>query len=92
MHGPLLFVALKNSALLVETGTDVTDTIKQVLDRIQGLKQFVVRVSVPDEFQFSGVVPFDLEIVGNVAMVTVWAASEAEAQRRAEEFFNDTNS
>jgi len=69
----------------------VTDTIKQVLDRIQGLKQFVVRVPVPEEFCFTGAVPFDMEIVGSIAMVTVWAESEAEAQRRAEEFFNDTN-
>ena len=70
----------------------MTDTIKQVLDRIQGLKQFVVRVPVPEEFCFTGAVPFDMEIVGSIAMVTVWAESEAEAQRRAEEFFNDTNS
>lgn len=69
----------------------MTDTIKQVLDRIQGLKQFVVRVPVPEEFCFTGAVPFDMEIVGSIAMVTVWAESEAEAQRRAEEFFNDTN-
>ena len=92
MHGHLYAPALKNSALPVKTGTNVTDTIKQVLDRIRGLKQFVVRVPVPEEFVFSGAVPFDLEIVGSIAMVTVWAASEAEAQRRAEEFFNDTNS
>ena len=68
----------------------MTDTIQQVLNRIKGLQQFVVRVPVPEEFRFTGAVPFDLEIVGGVAMVTVWAASEAEAQRRAEEFFQNT--
>ena len=52
----------------------------------------MVKVSVPEDFAFSGVVPFDIEIAGSTAMVTVWAASQAEAQRRAEEFFNDTNS
>ena len=70
----------------------MTDTIKQVLDRIKGLKQFVVRVPVPEEFRFTGAVPFDLEIVGSIAMVTVWADTQEEAQQRAEEFFNDTNS
>jgi hypothetical protein len=70
-----------------EIGANVTDTIKQVLDRIQGLKQFVVRVPVPDEFCFTGAVPFDMEIVGSIAMVTVWALTQEEAQRRAEEFF-----
>lgn len=68
----------------------MTDTIKQVLDRIRGLKQFVVRVPVPKEFRFTGAVPFDMEIVGSIAMVTVWAADEFEAQRRANEFFQNT--
>lgn len=68
----------------------MTDTIKQVLQRIQGLQQFIVRVSVPEEFRFTGSVPFDMEITGSVAMVTVWALTEQEAQQRAEEFFQNT--
>jgi hypothetical protein len=68
----------------------VTDTIRQVLDRIQGLKQFVVRVPVPEDFEFTGTVPFDLEIVGSVAMVTVFALTHEEAQIRAEQFFQNT--
>ena len=68
----------------------MTDTIKQVLDRIKGLKQFVVRVPVPEEFRFTGTVPFDMEIVGSVAMVTVWAADQTEAQQRAKKFFQNT--
>jgi len=68
----------------------VTDTIKQVLDRIRGLKQFVVRVPVPEEFRFTGAVPFYMEIVGSTAMVTVWALTQEEAQVRAEEFFQNT--
>ena len=68
----------------------MTDTIKQVLQRIQGLQQFIVRVPVPEEFRFTGSVPFDMEITGSVAMVTVWALTEQEAQQRAEEFFQNT--
>ena len=90
MHGHLYSPALKNSKLHAETGKNVTDTIKQVLNRIKELKQFVVRVSVPEEFRFTGAVPFDLEIVGSVAMVTVWAADQEEAQQRAEQFFQNT--
>lgn len=67
----------------------MTDTVKQTIDRIKGLKQFVVRVPVPPEFQFTGRVPYDLEIHGGIAMVTVWASTEAEAQIRAEEFFQN---
>ena len=68
----------------------MTDTIQQVLDRIKGLQQFVVRVPVPEEFRFTGAVPFDMEIVGSVAMVTVWAADQTEAQQRAKKFFQNT--
>ena len=68
------------------------NTIDQIINRIKRLEQFVVKVSVPEDFALRGAVPFDIEIAGSTAMVTVWAASEAEAQRRAEEFFNDTNS
>ncbi len=68
----------------------MTDTIKQVLERIRGLKQFVVRVPVPEEFRFSGSVPFDMEIVGSIAMVTVFASTHEEAQIRAEQFFQNT--
>ena len=66
------------------------NTIEQIINRIKRLKQFIVKVSIPEEFVFSGTVPFDMEIAGSTAMVTVWAASEAEAQRRAEEFFQNT--
>lgn len=68
----------------------MTEPIRQVLDRIKGLKQFVVRVPVPEEFCFTGAVPFDLEIAGSIAMVTVWAATQEEAQARAEQFFQNT--
>ena len=67
----------------------MTDTVHRVIDRIRNLKQFVVRVPVPAEFRFSGSVPFDMEIVGSTAMVTVWANTEPEAQQRAEEFFQN---
>lgn len=68
----------------------MTNTIKQVLDRIKGLQQFVVQVPVPEEFRFTGAVPFDMEIAGSVAMVTVWALTQEEAQTRAEEFFQNS--
>ena len=50
----------------------------------------MVRVPVPEEFRFTGTVPFDMEIVGSVAMVTVFALTHEEAQIRAEQFFQNT--
>jgi hypothetical protein len=66
------------------------NTIEQIINRIKRLEPFVVKVSVPEDFAFLGAVPFDMEIVGSTAMVTVWAVTEAEAQRRAEEYFQNT--
>lgn len=68
----------------------MTEPIRQVLDRIKGLKQFVVRVPVPEDFEFTGTVPFDMEITGNIAMVTVFASTHEEAQQRAKQFFQNT--
>jgi hypothetical protein len=66
------------------------NTIEQIINRIKRLEPFVVKVPVPEDFAFRGAVPFDMEIVGSTAMVTVWAVTEAEAQRRAEEYFQNT--
>ena len=66
------------------------NTIDQIINRIKRLEQFVVQVSVPEEFVFSGTVPFDMEIMGDTAMVTVWAADQTEAQQRAKKFFQNT--
>lgn len=65
------------------------NTIEQIMHRIKRLEQFVVQVPVPEHFEFNGTVPFDMEIAGSTAMVTVWAASQAEAQRRAEDYFQN---
>jgi hypothetical protein len=67
------------------------DTIKSIINRIKGLQQFVVQVTLPPAFRFNGTVPFDMEIVGNIAMVTVWASTQTEAETRAKEFFNPTD-
>jgi hypothetical protein len=66
------------------------NTIEQIINRIKRLEPFVVRVPVPKNFHFTGAVPFDMEIVGSTAMVTVWAVTEAEAERRAREYFQNT--
>ena len=60
-----------------------TDVIK----RIKNLKDFEVQVTVPDNFVFSGTVPFDMTIVSNQAFVTVLAENMGEAVARTHEFF-----
>ena len=61
-----------------------------VIDRARRMQDFEVQVEVPEDFQFMGTVPYDMEIVGNQAFVTVPAVSIEEAVQKANEFFQNT--
>lgn len=59
-----------------------------VMDRIKNLQTFEVMVDVPEDFQFYGVVPFDISISGGKAFVTLVAANIQEAVDRVNQFFS----
>lgn len=59
-----------------------------VMDRIKNLQTFEVMVDVPEDFQFYGVVPFDMSISGGKAFVTLVAANIQEAVDRVNQFFS----
>ena len=61
-----------------------------VIDRARRMQDFEVQVEVPEDFRFIGTVPYDMEIVGNQAFVTVPAVSIEEAVQKANEFFQNT--
>ena len=62
-----------------------------VIDRARRMQDFEVQVEVPAEgFRFTGVIPYDMEIVGNQAFVVVPAVSIEEAVQKANEFFQNT--
>ena len=58
------------------------------MQRIKNLSEFEVQVTVPATFSFRGQVPWDMQILGNQAFVTVIASSLTEACSRVEEYFN----
>jgi hypothetical protein len=58
------------------------------MQRIKNLAEYEVQVTVPETFCFRGQVPWDMQILGNQAFVTVIAASLTEARDRVEEYFN----
>ena len=62
----------------------------EVIDRARRMQDFEVQVAVPEDFRFIGTVPYDMEIVGNQAFVTVPALSIEEAVQKANEFFQNT--
>ena len=63
---------------------------QEVIDRARRMQDFEVQVAVPEDFRFMGTVPYDMEIVGNQAFVTVPALSIEEAVQKANEFFQNT--
>jgi hypothetical protein len=61
---------------------------KQIIDRASKLQDYEVIVTMPAEWRFKGVVPFDMHIVGDQAFVTVLAESIEEAKSRAQSYVN----
>jgi len=59
---------------------------KQVIERASNLQEFEVQVSMPKHFRFNGTIPFNMEILGETAFVTVLAESIEEATQRANDY------
>jgi len=62
---------------------------RDVINRIKNLQLFEVQVTMPKQFQFSGSVPFDMEILGDQAFVKVYAETIEEATRIAKEYLSE---
>ena len=62
-------------------------TIEHVMRDIKNLTEYQVQITIPEGFKFSGVVPFDMNIVAGEAFVTVVAPRWDEAVLRVQDFF-----
>jgi hypothetical protein len=60
---------------------------ESVMNRIKNLTEYEVMVNIPEDFQFDGVVPYDMSISGDKAFVKVIAESIEEATLKANEYF-----
>jgi len=54
------------------------------------MQDFEVKVEVPEDFCFTGSIPYDMEIVSNQAFVIVPALTIEEAVQKANKFFQNT--
>ena len=62
--------------------------INQVMNRLKNLQEFEVCIDIPDEFVFSGTMPFDMIIDRDQsARVLVIAETQQEAEKKVEQFF-----
>ena len=64
----------------------MSETIGTILDRIKNLKVFDVEVDIPEEFHFSGVIPFDATISQNKGIFKVYASSQEEATEKVNSY------
>jgi len=65
-------------------------TIEHVMRDIKSLAEYQVQITIPEGFKFSGVVPFDMNIVAGEAFVTLVAPSWNEALCRVQDFFKQS--
>jgi hypothetical protein len=62
--------------------------INEVMNRLKNLQEFEVSIDIPDEFIFSGTMPFDMIIDRDQsARVIVIAETQQEAEKKVEQFF-----
>ena len=65
------------------------DMATNLIFRAKNLQEFVVTTELPDDFSFRGVIPFDMQITGNILEARVWAVDFNEAVDRLNEFLQN---
>ena len=65
------------------------DMATNLIFRAKNLQEFVVTTELPDDFAFRGVIPFDMQITGNILEAKVWAVDFNEAVDRLNEFLQN---
>ena len=67
------------------------DMATNLIFRAKNLQEFIVTTELPDDFAFRGVIPFDMQITGNILEAKVWAVDFNEAVDRLNEFLQNTD-
>jgi hypothetical protein len=62
------------------------DMANNLIFRAKNLTEFVVTTSVPEDFRFNGIVPFDMEIKDGEIAAKVYAVDFNEAVTRLNDF------
>lgn len=62
------------------------DMMHNLIFRAKNLNEFIVTTSVPENFRFNGVIPFDMQINEDGIEAKVWAVDFDEAAHRLNEW------
>jgi hypothetical protein len=62
------------------------DMMQNLIHRAKNLQEFVVETDVPEDFQFNGVIPFDMHIKDSIISAKVMALDFDEAVTQLDNF------
>ena len=65
--------------------------MRDIMKRIKTLKQFTIERELPEDFAFTGQVPYDMKISEGMAYIKVYAINLAEANQRVDEFLANSH-
>lgn len=60
--------------------------MNDLMKRVKSLQVFTVERELPEDFVFSGTVPYDMKISEGKAFIKVYAVDLAEANQRVDEY------
>ena len=60
--------------------------MQNLIHRAKNLQEFVVETTVPEDFQFNGVIPFDMHIKDSIISAKVMALDFNEAVTQLDNF------
>jgi len=63
-----------------------TDMAANLIFRAKNLNEFIVITTVPENFRFNGLVPFDMSIKKGEIEAKVWAVDFDEAAHRLDQY------
>lgn len=66
----------------------VADMVTALINRAKHLNEFTVTTTVPDNFRFNGLIPFDMSISDGEISAKVWAVDFDEAATRLDNFLD----
>ena len=62
------------------------DMANNLIFRAKNLQEFIVTTTVPNNFRFNGLIPFDMKIDQDQLEAKVWAVDFDEAAHRLNEY------
>ena len=68
--------------------TEPIYNMRDVMKRIKNLRVFTIERELPEDFVFTGTVPYDMKISEGKAYIKVYAINLAEANQRADDFLS----